>query len=405
MKSLSNKIRGLHVSGPMKNLRVKLLFVTCLCLAITAKSQIQVGAADTSSYLYMLKGKRVAVVANPTSMVGDEHLITFLMNRKVQLQQIFALEHGIYGNADAGAQIKDGVDERSGLPVFSLYGSNKKPKPDQLENIDIVVFDIQDVGARFYTYISSLHYIMEACAELGVQLVVLDRPNPNANIVDGPVLEEEQKSFVGMHRIPVLHGMTIGEYALMINGEGWTDSTEPCSLTVVACKGYKRGMRYDLPVPPSPNLPNAQAVFLYAHLCLFEGTNVSVGRGTDMPFQVFGSPYINVGSGGYAFVPKPSYGAAKPKHQGKTCKGYDLSDIPLNSFSEFKLSYLIQAYESSSNKSKFFNSFFERLAGTTALRKQIEEGMSEDDIRATWQKDLDEFKRLRQQYLLYPELE
>lgn len=375
-----------------------------LCLLIFSANylcaQISVGADDSLRYLPLLRNKSVAVVFNPSSRFGDKHMLDFLLEQKISVQKIFALEHGIYGNEDAGAKVKDGVDPKSGLPVTSLYGGSKEPSKSDLEGIDIVVFDIQDVGARFYTYISSLNYIMKSCAENDVTLMVLDRPNPNGHLIDGPVLEDNCKSFVGVHPIPVLHGMTIGEYALMINGEQWIGASRPCSLLVIACNNYKRDMFYPLPVAPSPNLPNAQAVFLYPHLCFFEGTNVSVGRGTDFPFQVYGSPFIKKGD--FNFIPAPSYGSKNPKHEGKKCVGEDLRDIPINSLQTLNLNWLISAYEGSKNKDKFFNNFFEKLAGTKALKQQIEDGKSEEEIRKSWEPGLSEFKAIRSKYLLYP---
>ena len=289
------------------------------------------------------------------------------------------------------------------MPIISLYGTNKKPKPEQLEGIDIIVFDLQDVGARFYTYISSLHYVMEACAENNIMLIVLDRPNPNGGIIDGPILEKENTSFVGMHPIPVLHGMTIGEYAQMINGEKWLNPSTSsgqqmqCNLKVIRCLNYDRNIFYDLPVKPSPNLPNAQAINLYASLCLFEGTNVSVGRGTEKQFQIYGSPFLPKNE--FSFTPKPNEGAKDPIHNGKLCYGEDLSKI--KKVTQLELKWLIKAYHETSNKSKFFNSFFIKLAGTKKLQEQIESGMSEKDIRKSWEIGLDGFKLIRKKYLIY----
>ena len=293
--------------------------------------------------------------------------------------------------------IIDGKDTKTGLPIISLYGNNKKPTPEQLAGIDVLVFDLQDVGARFYTYISSLHYIMEACAQNNVQLIILDRPNPNGGIVDGPLLEKEYSSFVGMHPIPVLHGMTIGEYALMINGQKWLKDSIQCHLKIVPCENYLRGMPYSLPVKPSPNLPNDQSINLYASLCFFEGTNVSVGRGTDKQFQIYGSPYLpNVD---FCFVPMPNLGAKDPVYNGRDCFGEDLSGIP--KVKQLELKWLIKAYNETEDKSKFFNSFFTKLAGTKNLQQQIESGIPEVEIRAYWQKDLEEFKKMRNEYLIY----
>jgi len=283
------------------------------------------------------------------------------------------------------------------LPIISLYGNNKKPKPEQLEGIEIMVFDLQDVGARFYTYISSLHYVMEACAEKNIPLIVLDRPNPNGGIVDGPILEKEFTSFVGMHQISVLHGMTIGEYAKMINGEKWLKNEVQCNLTIISCLNYNRNLFYDLLVKPSPNLPNAQAINLYASLCFFEGTNVSVGRGTEKQFQIYGSPYLDKGN--FSFTPQPNEGAKDPTYKGETCYGEDLTQIkPVN---KLELKWLMKAYAETTDKSKFFNAFFTKLAGTKKLQEQIEKGVSENNIRASWQKGLTDFKEMRSKYLIY----
>ncbi|WP_396155308.1 exo-beta-N-acetylmuramidase NamZ domain-containing protein, partial [Flavobacterium macrobrachii] len=306
-------------------------------------------------------------------------------------------EHGFRGTADAGELIKDGKDTKTGLPIISLYGNNKKPKPEQLAGIDVMVFDLQDVGARFYTYISSLHYIMEACAENNIPLIVLDRPNPNGSIVDGPILEKEHTSFVGMHQIPLLHGMTIGEYAKMINGEKWLKNGVECKLTVIPCLNYNREMAYSLPVKPSPNLPNDQSINLYASLCLFEGTNVSSGRGTEMQFQIYGSPFLPKSS--FSFTPIPNFGAKDPMHNGKLCYGEDLTKI--EKVRQLELKWLIKAYNSTSDKSKFFNDFFLKLAGTKKLREQIEAGISENEIRKSWDKGLNDFKTMRKKYLVY----
>ncbi len=355
--------------------------------------------AESLSYLPKIKGKKIGIVANATSIVyqSNLHLVDYLLREKFDVQKIFAPEHGFRGTADAGEIIKDGKDIKTGLPIISLYGNNKKPKPEQLKGLDVLIFDIQDVGARFYTYISTLHYVMEACAENNIPLLVLDRPNPNGGIIDGPILEPEFHSFVGMHEIPILHGMTIGEYAQMINGEKWLDNGIQCKLTVVPCENYNRNMPYSLPVKPSPNLPNDQSINLYASLCFFEGTNVSVGRGTDMQFQIYGSPYLPKSD--FTFTPKPNEGAKDPLYNGKVCYGEDLSNI--EKVKQLELKWLIKAYQRTSDKSKFFNSFFTKLAGTQNLQRQIESGLTEDEIRATWQNDLKNFKTKRERYLIY----
>ncbi|UUC46864.1 exo-beta-N-acetylmuramidase NamZ family protein [Flavobacterium cerinum] len=365
------------------------------------------GADNFEKYQSLLANKRIGVVTNPTSIVNYDgnnkklknpvHLVDFMLSNKLDVVKIYAPEHGFRGTADAGELIKDGKDSKTGLPIISLYGNNKKPKPDQLKQIDIMVFDLQDVGARFYTYISSLHYIMEACAEENIPLLILDRPNPNGSIVDGPVLEKEFTSFVGMHPIPVLHGMTIGEYARMINGEKWLKNGVQCALEIIPCSNYKRSMSYSLPVKPSPNLPNDQSINLYASLCLFEGTNVSMGRGTEKQFQIYGSPFLPKSD--FSFTPGPNLGAKDPVYNGKLCYGEDLSDAP--KVNRLELKWLIKAQQETSDKKVFFNSFFSKLAGTQKLQQQIESGMKESDIRKSWEKGLNAFKKMRSPYLIY----
>lgn len=369
------------------------------------QNAFQTGAENTTAYFSLLKAKKVGVVTNQTGIVRKksnpneyESLVDFLLENGISLQRIYAPEHGFRGTADAGEHIKDGKDTKTGLPIISLYGNNKKPKPEHLEGIDVMIFDLQDVGVRFYTYISTLHYVMEACAEQNIPLIALDRPNPNGSIVDGPILEMEHKSFVGMHPIPVLHGMTIGEYAKMINGEKWLKEGIQCPLTVIPCLHYKRSMSYDLPVKPSPNLPNAKSVNLYASLCLFEGTPVSVGRGTNKQFQVYGSPDLQ--NMPFQFTPMPNEGAKKPLHEGKVCFGEDLSKHP--DLNVFRLEWLLKAYKQSVKQKSFFEPFFVKLAGTKNLQAQIEAGWTEEQIRETWQKGLTDFKKRRQPYLIYP---
>jgi uncharacterized protein YbbC (DUF1343 family) len=360
--------------------------------------EIKTGADNASVYLPLLKDKKIGVVTNQTGILSNKtHLVDFLIEKNIAVQKIFAPEHGFRGTADAGELIKDGKDTKTGLPIISLYGDNKKPKPEQLKGIDILIFDLQDVGARFYTYISSLHYVMEACAENKIQLIVLDRPNPNISIVDGPILEKEFTSFVGMHQIPILHGMTIGEYAKMINGEKWLKNKAQCKLEVIPCIDYNRESVYSLPVKPSPNLPNDQAINLYASLCLFEGTNVSVGRGTEKQFQIYGSPFLIQSS--FSFTPIPNFGAKEPTHKDKLCYGEDLTKI--EKVKQLELKWLIYAYNATADKTKFFNAFFTKLAGTKKLQQQIEKGISETEIRKSWVKGLEDFKKMRLQYLIY----
>lgn len=382
----------------------------------TAIAEIKTGADDWITYLPVLKKhKNIGIVANQTSIVNynpnaknrDEfrtepatksmHLVDWLVENKINVTKIYAPEHGFRGTADAGELIKDGKDTKTGIPIISLYGDNKKPKPEQLAGIDILVFDLQDVGARFYTYISSLHYIMEACAENKIKLLILDRPNPNGNTVDGPVLEKENSSFIGMHTIPVLHGMTIGEYGKMINGEKWLKNGIQCELSVVPCVNYTKDMSYSLPVRPSPNLPNDQSINLYASLCFFEGTNVSLGRGTDKQFQIYGSPFLPKTD--FSFVPKPNLGSKDPLHNGKVCYGEDLSNVP--KVKGIELKWLLKAYATTADKSKFFIPFFTKLAGTKKLQEQIEAGMTEADIKKSWEKGIEDFKKIRKKYEIY----
>lgn len=357
-----------------------------------------VGADNFEGYAKLLKNKNVGVVTNQTGILSDgTNLIDFLISKEIDVKTIFAPEHGFRGVADAGELVNDGKDAKTGLPIISLYGDNKKPKDSQLIGIDVMVFDIQDVGVRFYTYISTLSYLMEACAANNIPLVVLDRPNPNGGIIDGPILEMQFNSFVGMNQVPILYGMTIGEYAKMLNGERWLKDGEKCELHVVACSNYSRDMFYSLPEKPSPNLPNDQSINLYASLCLFEGTNVSVGRGTEQQFQIYGSPYLHKSD--FSFTPKPNLGAKDPVYNNVECFGEDLTTIPYVKTLELK--WLIKAYNETEDKSKFFNSFFVKLAGTQSLKTQIEIGMPEEVIKQTWQEGLDEFKKVREHYLIY----
>ena len=362
---------------------------------------IQTGADQIDSYLPRLKGKKIAIVANQTSVISDRkkttHLVDSLVSLNLNIKKVFAPEHGFRGKADAGESIEDGVDKKTKLPIISLYGKNKKPTRDQLKGINLVIFDIQDVGARFYTYISTLHYVMEACAELNIPLILLDRPNPNGHYIDGPVLETDHKSFVGMHPVPVVYGMTIGEYGQMINGEKWLKDGVKASLTVIKLKNYTHNSEYILPIKPSPNLPNEKSVNLYPSLCFFEGTNVSAGRGTDMQFQIYGSPFLNKKSK-FTFTAVPNEGSKYPKHAHAISYGEDLRKV--NKLNSINLSWLIKAYKQNRTKS-FFNSFFTKLAGTKSLQTQLEKEVSESVIRASWKKGLDKFKIVRNKYLIY----
>lgn len=375
---------------------------------ITARAQeILPGARLMSNYLPLVQGKRVAVVANHTTLVGSKHLVDTLLSAGVTIKKIFSPEHGFRGDIEAGELIGNYVDKVTGLPVISLYGGSKKPKPADLGDVDVVIFDLQDVGVRFYTYISTMHYVMEACAENKKPLIILDRPNPNGFYVDGPVLDTAFRSFVGMHPVPLVHGMTIGEFAQMINGEGWLKGKIQCNLTVIPCRGYTHSMTTALPVRPSPNLPNHLSILLYPSLGLFEGTVVSVGRGTDYPFQVFGYP--NFPDKGFRYIPVEKRGASvNPPYKGKPVYGIDLRDYSVNYFldrREIILDWLIYSYNNYSEKDKFFNNFFNLLAGTSVLRQQIENGLTPSEIRATWQPALEQFKLLRKKYLLYPDFE
>ena len=374
-------------------------------LAAASETALRTGAECMERYLPLLEGKRVAVCGNQTSVVGKTHLVDTLLSRKVNIVKLFCPEHGFRGQAEAGATIASGKDPLTGLPVVSLYGKNKKPTAEQLQGVDVVLFDLQDVGCRFYTYISTLHYVMEAAAENGVKVIVLDRPNPNGFYVDGPVLEPQYKSFVGMHPVPVVYGMTIGEYARMINGEKWLANGVQCDLPAIQLEGHTHETRYVLPVAPSPNLQTAEAVFLYPSLCLFEGANVSVGRGTDQPFEMYGAPGML--SGDYRFTPRAIPGVSEnPPFKGLECRGYLLHDIAaenLNNPGRLNLSYLLTAYRDCADKASFFlkNNFFDKLAGTDQLRKQLLVGANEEEIRASWEPDLEKFRHIREQYLLY----
>jgi uncharacterized protein YbbC (DUF1343 family) len=361
----------------------------------------QLGIDRLHLFVDSLAGKRIAVVANQTSVVKGIHLVDTLLALKLNVVKVFAPEHGFRGDADAGQHISHSIDEKTGLPLVSLYGSNKKPTDQQLQDVDIVIYDIQDVGVRFYTYISTLHYVMEACAENNKQMVVLDRPNPNGHYIDGPVLEPAFKSFVGMHPVPIVYGMTIGEYAMMINGEGWLHNSRRCQLWVIPCKNYKHKLPYSLPVAPSPNLRTDAAIALYPSLCLFEATTVSVGRGTDKPFEIYGHPLFPAQS--YQFMPIPTIGAKNPLHLNKICQGIDLSQNAVKRSYQLNLNYLINAKELLGDTIVFIDqpSFFNRLAGTATLKEQLDKGWSAKEIRATWKPGLDAFLMTRSKYLLY----
>lgn len=359
-----------------------------------------VGASRLELYLNKLENKKVGVIGNQTSIFNNTHIIDTLLSEDVNIVKIFTPEHGFRGTADEGALINNSVDEKTKLPIISLYGNNKKPNEAQLKDIDILIFDLQDVGTRFYTYISTMTYIMEAAAENNIPIIVLDRPNPNGFYVDGPVLEKENKSFVGLHQVPIVYGLTIGEYALMVNGEYWLSDSLQCDLTVIPMGNYERNAIYELPVKPSPNLPNWESVYLYPSLCFFEGTIVSVGRGTDSPFQVYGHPKMN---GEFAFTPRQAEGRRPPMLCDEDCYGEYLIDYAHNyrrNTNKINLEWIINAYNQLKGE-KFFNNFFVKLSGTKDLQQQIEQGMTESEIRATWQDDLDDYKKIREKYLMY----
>ena len=371
-------------------------------LAFIDKDHYVSAAMQTDDYLPHIEGKRVGVVGNQTSIIGKTHLVDSLLSLGIDVRKIYTPEHGFRGTADAGAKVNNGKDERTGLPIVSLFGKNKKPTPEMLQGIDIILFDLQDVGVRFYTYISTMTYVMEAAAENDIPVIVLDRPNPNGFYVDGPVLKPENQSFVGLHQVPVVYGMTIGEYAKMVNGEGWLNGGITCDLTVIPINNYNRNAIYELPVKPSPNLPNWESVYLYPTLCFFEGTVVSVGRGTDKPFQIFGHPVLR---GDYSFTPKSTEGASKPLLEGERCRGLDLTEFAhdyANNPNQLHLEWLIDAYRQLNEKNYlFFKKYFNNLAGDNWLKQQIENGKSAEGIRASWEDDLEAFKAIRLKYLIY----
>lgn len=360
-------------------------------------------AADRPElYLPLLKNKTVAIVANQTSLLADKtHLVDFLVQNNIKIKHIFAPEHGFRGTADAGEHVKNGIDTKTGLPIISLYGDNKKPKSEQLQGVDIVLFDIQDVGVRFYTYISTLTYVMEAAAENGKEIIVLDRPNPHDGYTDGPVLKEKWTSFVGLHKVPVVYGLTIGEYGKMVNDEKWMKNAVQVKYTLIPMLNYHKNKRYPISEKPSPNLPNDQSINLYPSLCFFEGTQVSVGRGTDFPFQVYGSPWLK--NQEFSFTPKPTSGAKDPFLNGKLCFGKDLRQFP-EIKGKLDLSFVLDAYQNFDKKTQDFflkNLWFDTLAGTDELRKQVISGTPETEIRKSWQKDLENFEKIRRKYILY----
>lgn len=369
-------------------------------------NDLKVGADHTQEYVPLLKGKSVAIAANQSSVIRQTHLVDSLLALGVNVKKVFCPEHGFRGVVDAGKKVKTYKDDKTGLPIVSLYGKNKKPTPVDLQSIDVVVFDIQDVGVRFYTYLSTLHYIMEACAENKKQVIVLDRPNPNGYYIDGPVMEDAYKSFLGLHPVPVVYGMTIGEYAQMINGEGWLKGGIKCNLKVVKLQNYNHTDYYELPIRPSPNLPNMAAVYLYPSLGLFEGTVVAVGRGTDKPFQVIGHPTMQ--NTNYTFTPQPTEGAMNPKYSGQECHGFNLYQFGKEYMKDTKKIYLFWlegTYKNTPDKATFFDENFNYHAGNATLQKQIKDGVSEAEIRNSWQEGITKFKAVRKKYLLYKDFE
>ena len=389
----------------MNNIKYALLIIFCCWsgFSFSQSSNYIAGAERTELYFPFIKKKNVAVVANPTSVIGSKHLVDSLIGSKIKVKCVFAPEHGFRGDAEAGEHLDNGVDKKSGVKVISLYGKHYKPTKEDLKGVHLVLFDIQDVGVRFYTYISTLQYVMEACIENNIPLIVLDRPNPNGFYIDGPVLDTSFKSFVGMQPIPVVHGMTIGEYATYLNGEYFKAKKKQCSLKVIPVSNWNHKSHVLISIPPSPNLPNMEAIYLYPSLCFFEGTKISVGRGTNKPFQVFGYPDNK--SGDYYFTPVSVPGKAKsPLYENQKCRGFDVSEYGdkfASSSGQLNLNWIIQLYAEANNKNDFFNSFFDKLAGTDSLKKQIEAGLSENEIRNTWGEKLEVFKLVRKKYLLY----
>ena len=376
-------------------------------------TSIKVGAEKTEEYLPLLKGKTVGVVGNHSSTINNTHLVDSLLKLGVNVKKVFCPEHGFRGMVDAGKKVKTAIDEKTNLPIISLYGKTKKPTAQMLEDLDILIFDIQDVGVRFYTYLSTLHYVMEACAENNKTLIVLDRPNPNGYFIDGPVMEDTYKSFLGLHPVPIVYGLTIGEYANMINEEGWLNNHVKCNLKIITLQGYTHSDLIQLNVNPSPNLTTMTAIYLYPSLGLFEGTVVSVGRGTDLPFQVIGHPTLkNTTPPGakqsFTFKPESRPGAKDPKYKGKVCYGYNLTEFGnryIKNLKQIYLFWLIQAYKNTPDQTTFFDENFNYHAGNATLQQQIKNGVSEPEIRASWQDGIKKFKIIRKKYLLYSDFE
>lgn len=381
--------------------RIFQLVITLLCSVLVYSETPWPGAYDTQKYFPSLTGKRIGVVANHSSTIHQVHLVDTLLSAGFRVVKIFCPEHGFRGQAEAGEHVNSEIDVKTKLPIISLYGKHYKPTPADLKGIDVMILDLQDVGVRCYTYLSTLHYVMEACAEYKIPLILLDRPNPNGFYIDGPVLETRYRSFVGLHPVPLVYGMTIGEYAQMINGEGWLKNGIQCQLTIIPCREYHHQMKFTLDIAPSPNLRSMKAIYLYPSLVLFEGTPISVGRGTPEPFTCFGHPALD--SGDFRFVPVKNSGNILPLYADTVCIGFNLENYTFpESDSYFTLQWIILAYNHFPNKASFFNRFFNYLAGNEKLRKQIEHGLSESEIRQSWQTDLEHFKKLRSRYLIYP---
>ena len=393
----------------LMNFNFFLLFLIFISTGIkafceTTELKIVTGAEQFEKYQPLIKDKKICLVVNNTSRIGDKHLVDFLLSQEIKIKSIYAPEHGFRGNIEAGEEINNVIDTETGIPIISLYGKKKKPSDSELKGIDVIIFDIQDVGCRFFTYISTLHYVMEACASNNILLIILDRPNPNGDYVDGPVLNKQLKSFIGTDPLPIVHGCTIGELALMINGEEWLEGKNKCPLEIISCKNYTHSMIYAPPIKPSPNLPNITSIRLYPSLCLFEATNISIGRGTEFPFQVVGYP--NSSFGNFKFTPLPIMGVSNnPLHNGSLCYGVDLRNVETNQ--KFTLSYFINSFKKFTDKELFWNSqkWIDLLTGDPYFYYQINNGLNEDEIRKSWQSDLEKYKATRSKYLLYPDFE
>lgn len=381
--------------------KIIIIIITYLFFGLNLSAQIKCGAERPEQYLSLLKDKKVAILANHTSLIANTHIVDYLDSMGVNIKYILAPEHGFRGNADAGESVTNSVDKKTGIQIVSLYGSNKKPSDEVMNNIDVIIFDLQDVGVRFFTYLSSMHYLMESAAAYGKKFIVFDRPNPNGYYVDGPTLEMKHRSFVGIYPIPVVHGMTLGELAKMAVGEGWLSCEKELDLTVIECENYTRDMLYTLPVKPSPNLPNMKSIYLYPSTCYFEATNVSLGRGTDAPFQMYGSPVMK----GYkfSFTPRSIEGAKNPPHKDKLCYGVSLKELTMNEVlsKNVSMDYIIDAYNNVNIGTKFFTSFFEKLIGVDYVRSMIVSGASADEVENMWKPSVETFKKQREQYLIY----